>query len=150
MIFNQLVKMHGATQGLQIAVGTGTISQPQAESLLQAYLGAFINTAAEEAESEISRLTLPVSQIKSLSKSISSLDSLKFQDPRVAQMRQAADALNGWTVSLLETNYTVIGILAGLSKCQTSASTLFAGLNSILDARLNSESFFTAGKKSLV
>ena len=144
------VKMFGAVAGLAMLAGNRSMSEAEAESLLSGYAGAFVGRAVAEAESELKKLEQVISRMKTLASGIASADRIRFNDPRIAQMASSAKALDGWTVSLLETNYTVIGILEGMMTFNARAATLSMSLQSLWATRFQSGSFFKDSKMKMV
>ena len=97
-----ILNAHGALAGLE-KLG---IQNPQSRQGLDEWRAALIGIwgtdAIEESEKEVEKISAALRRLKSTVQTIKAGRTIAANDPRVTQLKNDLDALDGWTISLLE------------------------------------------------
>lgn len=147
---NRVIAQFGAVAGLSSLASSGRMSQDNAQALLSGYLGDVMLSISTESDSEIRKLTAANERIKAIAQRIKASPRMSFTDSRINELHNAARAFDGWTVSLLETDYKFMGVLEGTMVLLARTTTLATGLNSLMSQKFKEESLFAAAKTRMV
>lgn len=126
-----LLTAEGPVEGLKKLVAQN-FSQTIAGGYLSGWLGNWMKEPLTEAAKEIRHLQTSIARLEQLSRSIEQKQNIMFNDPLVAQFMNELKTFDGWTVSLLETDLTIVSFVdakKGRSK--------LAELNSAMTALMN-------------
>jgi len=103
----QLLTAEGFLAGLEKLAVTKPGLKDTLDGYRSGWLGSWMNDNFSEAEKEVAKIDAALKRLKSVSKSIDMSRKIPANDPRIAQFRNDLNALDGWTVSLLETIFRI-------------------------------------------
>ena len=142
----QLLRSEGALIGLEkLAQRSPGLNLDDWRS---GWLGYWMQEKLKEAESELTKAQAAFSRLKADSKTIEAKKRVSASDPSVTQFLNDLDALDGWTVSLLETVLSIVGFLntqkanQKVSQLSSAMQTLMAKRQSEKDPFLKDPSLF--------
>ena len=95
----------------------------------------------KEASSEVAKIQAALQRLDQVSKNLEAAKFVSSADPRVAQFKKDLDALDGWTVSLLETVLKITGIL-DKAKARNKVSSLNTALLELMAKRVAADDPF--------
>ena len=98
------------------------------------WLGSWMNGNFTEAESEVAKIDAALKRLKAVSRSIEQSKKISANDPRIMQFRNDLNALDGWTVSLLETVFRIAGFIDP-KRSQAKVGELSAAMMKLLNER---------------
>ena len=107
----QILTTEGFLAGMKTLLNQNRISPDAAGEWLSGFLGSWLGKQVEEADKEIQRLQAVISRLKQTTRSLDTSRNVKLSDPRIVQLTNDLNALDGWTVSLLETDFTMLGLI---------------------------------------
>lgn len=114
-IFDQSEKQMVMSEGFLTALERITASKPGSREAVDEFrsgwLGNWMNGSFAEAEKEVTRIDAALKRLKAVSLSIEQSKKIPASDPRILQFRNDLNALDGWTVSLLETIFRISGFI---------------------------------------
>ena len=144
----QVLTSQGVIEGLKTLVNQHGLSKEVASDYLSGFLGSWTQLQFDEAEKEIQRLQAALSRLKQTARSINKDIKIQASDPRISQLMNDLNALDGWTISLLETNFTIIAFIdprkaqMKLTQLQSAMSSLMSKRSSDMEPFLKDPSMF--------
>lgn len=106
----QILTTEGPIEGLKKLLNQN-FSQTIASVYLSGWLGSWMLGPLTEAAKELRHLQASVTRLEQLSRTIDRKTDVKFGDPLIAQFMDELKTFDGWTVSLLETDFTMISFV---------------------------------------
>jgi hypothetical protein len=100
------ISKRGAFQALEHFVETGTITRELASTYMSAMYGFFLRQI-QEAQREVYRLQAVLTRLNMLCEDGRRAKTWISRDPRAAKVAQELVALDGWVISLYETDLTM-------------------------------------------
>jgi hypothetical protein len=134
----QLLTSEGVVEGLKKLVAQN-FSQTIASGYLSGWLGNWMLEPLTEASKEIKHLQGSVSRLENLSRIINRKLDIKFNDPLIAQFMNELKTFDGWTISLLETDLTIISFLDA-KKGRNKLSELNSAMTALMNKRQTDQS----------
>ena len=114
-VFNQAERQILTSEGCLAGLEKLAAAKPHLRDALDGYrsgwLGSWMEGNFTEAEKEVAKIDAALKRLKAVSQSIERSKKLAANDPRIIQFRNDLNALDGWTVSLLETVFRISGFL---------------------------------------
>ena len=130
----QILTSEGFIAGLE-KIGS---SKPHLREALDSYrsgwLGYWMEASIAEAEKEVARIDAALKRLKQVSAAIERSKKIQSNDPRVAQFKNDLNALDGWTVSLLETVFRMSGFMDP-NRTRAKVGELSAAMTKLLNER---------------
>jgi hypothetical protein len=132
----QLLRSEGALVGLEkLAQRTPGLNLDDWRS---GWLGYWMQSNLKEADTELAKLGAALARLKAGSQMIENKKRVSAKDPAVTQFLNDLDAVDGWTISLLETVLSIVAFL-NTQKANQKVSQLNTAMQSLM-ARRQSES----------
>lgn len=144
----QVLTIEGFLSGMRTLVNTRGFPPDVAAEWVSGWLGSWMGKQVDEAEKEIQRLQAVISRMKQTTRGIDLSRNVKLSDPRVTQVTNDLMAFDGWTVSLLETCFTMLCLIDAkraqikLGEIQSAMTTLMNNRTAELNPFLKDPSLF--------
>ena len=103
----QLLNSEGFLVGLEKLAAAKPSLKDTWDGYRSGWLGYWMTESITEAEKEVAKIDAALKRLKQVSASIERSRKIPAGDPRIAQFRNDLNALDGWTVSLLETIFRI-------------------------------------------
>jgi hypothetical protein len=114
-VFDQAERQVLTSEGFLAGLEKLAATKPQLKETLDGYrsgwLGSWMEGNFTEAEKEVAKIDAALKRLKVVSQSIERSKKIPANDPRIVQFRNDLNALDGWTVSLLETILRIAGFI---------------------------------------
>ena len=114
-VFNDAERQILNSEGFLAGLEKLAVSKPHLKDTLDGYrsgwLGYWMVESIAEAEKEVAKIDAALKRLKAVSQSIERSKKIPANDPRIVQFRNDLNALDGWTVSLLETIFRIAGFM---------------------------------------
>ena len=114
-VFNDAERQILTNEGFLAGLEKIAASKPNLGDALDSYrsgwMGYWMESSIAEAEKEVARIDAALKRLKMVSSSIERSKKIKPNDPRIAQFKNDLNALDGWTISLLETIFRIMGFM---------------------------------------
>lgn len=104
----QILTSEGSVEGLKKLVTQQNFSQTIASGYLSGWLGFWMLEQLKEAAKEVQHVQSAITRLQQLASSIDRNHNIKFSDPAITQFMNELKTFDGWIVSLLETDLTMI------------------------------------------
>ena len=130
----QVLTAEGFLAGLEKLAATKPGLKDTLDGYRSGWLGSWMNGNFSEAEKEVANIDAALKRLKAVSKSIEQSQKIPSTDPRIGQFRNDLNALDGWTVSLLETVFRIAGFIDP-KRAQAKVGELSAAMTKLLNER---------------
>jgi hypothetical protein len=144
------ISKRGAFKAMEHFVETGTITKDQAAFYVSAMYNYFLGQV-QEAQREVGRLQAVLARMSALCDTGRRTKTWTARDPGVDKLGQEIVALDGWTISLYETDLTMVDF-ATPARGKDKASEFAASYDALrrkrideLDFKLKAPSLFKIG-----
>lgn len=111
-VFSEAEKNTLKAQGALVGLEKLGIQNPQSRHGLDQWRAALIaiwgKEALDESEKEVEKISAALRRLKANVQTIKAARTISANDPKVVQFKNDLDALDGWTVSLLESVMSMI------------------------------------------
>lgn len=138
-VFDQAERQILTSEGFLAGLEKIGVAKPGLKDSLDSYrsgwLGYWMNENFSEAEKEVAKIDAALKRLKAVSKSIEQSKKISSNDPRIGQFRNDLNALDGWTVSLLETVFRIAGFIDP-KRTQMKVGELSVAMTKLLNERL--------------
>ena len=124
----------GFLAGLEKIASTKPTLKDTLDGYRSGWLGSWMDTNFSEAEKEVAKIDAALKRLKAASRSIEQSKKIPANDPRIEQFRNELNALDGWTVSLLETVFRIAGFVDP-KRTQAKVGELSVAMNKLLSER---------------
>ena len=137
----QVLKTDGLLVGLEKLARQNPGNEKGYSEYRSGWLGHWMQQDLKEASSEVAKIQAALQRLDQVSKNLEAAKFVSSADPRVAQFKKDLDALDGWTVSLLETVLKITGIL-DKAKARNKVSSLNTALLELMAKRVAADDPF--------
>jgi ribosomal protein S8 len=130
----QILTSEGFLAGLEKIAATKPGLKDTLDGYRSGWLGSWMDDNFAEAEKEVAKIDAALKRLKAASRGIEQSKKISATDPRIGQFRNDLNALDGWTVSLLETVFRIAGFIDP-KRTQAKVGELSAAMMKLLNER---------------
>ena len=130
----QILMSEGFIEGLEKIAASKPHLRESLDSYRSGWLGYWMEDHIAEAEKELSRLDAALKRLKQVSVSLERSKKVASNDPRIAQFKNDMNAIDGWTISLLETVFRIMAFM-DQKRTRMKVSELSAAMTKLLNER---------------